>query len=49
MKKFINKEIGFMDISKYIIMAFNKFTALPKNVEDVFTIDAEVRAYVGGL
>jgi len=48
-EKFINKEIGFMDISKYIIMAFNKFTTLPKSVEDVFAIDAEVRAYVGEL
>ena len=48
-EKFINKEIGFMDISKYIIMAFNKFTTLPKSVEDVFAIDAEVRAYVGAI
>ena len=48
-ERFINKEIGFMDISKYIIMAFNKFTALPKSVEDVFAIDAKVRAYVGDL
>jgi len=48
-EKFINREIGFMDISKQIIMAFNKFTTLPKSVEDVFAIDAEVRAYVGAL
>ena len=48
-EKFINKEIGFMDISKLIIMAFNKFTTLPQSVEDVFAIDAEVRAYVGAL
>jgi len=45
-EKFINKEIGFMDISKTIIEAFEKFSELPKNVEDVFLIDAEVRAYL---
>ena len=42
---FINKEIGFMDISKTIIEAFNKFTDLPKNVDDVFAIDKEVRDF----
>jgi len=42
-EKFINKEIGFMDISKTIIKAFEKFTEMPKNVEDVFALDAEVR------
>ncbi len=42
-EKFINKEIGFMDISKTIIRAFEKFTQPPKNVEDVFALDEEVR------
>ena len=46
---FIAKKIGFMDISKYIILAFNKFTTLPKSVDDVFRIDSEVRAYVGAI
>jgi 1-deoxy-D-xylulose-5-phosphate reductoisomerase len=44
---FIAKKIGFMDISKNIIQAYEKFTTLPKNVEDVFTIDKDVRRYVG--
>ncbi|MCF6309194.1 MAG: 1-deoxy-D-xylulose-5-phosphate reductoisomerase [Sulfurimonas sp.] len=44
-EKFINKEIGFMDISKTIINAFEKFTELPKSVDDIFMIDAEVRKY----
>ena len=48
-EKFINKEIGFMDISKNIITAFHKFTDIPKSVEDVFTIDEDVRAYVKAM
>jgi 1-deoxy-D-xylulose-5-phosphate reductoisomerase len=42
-EKFINKEIGFMDISKTIINAFENFTQLPQNVDDVFEIDKEIR------
>jgi 1-deoxy-D-xylulose-5-phosphate reductoisomerase len=45
-EKFIAREIGFMDISKIIIEAFDKFTELPKSVDDVFELDAEVRASV---
>ena len=46
-ERFINKEIGFMDISKSIIEAYEKFTELPKSVDDVFAIDEEVRNFVG--
>ncbi|WP_373035661.1 1-deoxy-D-xylulose-5-phosphate reductoisomerase [Sulfurimonas sp.] len=42
-EKFISKEIGFMDISRTIIEAFERFTYLPKNVDDVFEIDADIR------
>jgi len=45
-EKFIAKEIGFMDIAKTIIEAYNKFTDLPKNVDDVFELDREVRASI---
>ncbi len=45
-EKFINKEIGFMDVSKNIITAFEKFTETPKNIDDVFAIDEEVRRFV---
>jgi 1-deoxy-D-xylulose-5-phosphate reductoisomerase len=48
-EKFINKEIGFMDISKSIIRAFEKFQELPKNVDDVFALDIEVRNFVRQL
>jgi len=45
---FIDKKIGFMDISKNIICAFEKFSDThPLHVEDVFTIDKEVRNFVG--
>ena len=42
-EKFINKEIGFMDISKTIIEAFEKYSVIPKSIDDVFGLDAEVR------
>ena len=46
---FIAKKIGFMDISKHIMTAFDKFTTIATSVEDVFGIDEEVRSYVRGL
>lgn len=45
-EKFINKEIGFMDISRTIMTAFEKFTELPKSVDEIFLIDKEVRTFV---
>ena len=45
-EKFIKKEIGFMDISKTIIEAFEKFTLEPRSVDDVFALDAEVRNFI---
>lgn len=45
-EKFIAREIGFMDISKSIIKAYDKFMDTPKSVEDVFAIDKEVRNFV---
>jgi len=44
-KKFINKEIGFMDIPKHIIQAYEKFRDVPKSLDDLFLIDQEVRNY----
>jgi 1-deoxy-D-xylulose-5-phosphate reductoisomerase len=46
-QKFINKKIGFMDISKNIITAFDKFTDMPHSIDDVFSIDKEVRNFLG--
>jgi 1-deoxy-D-xylulose-5-phosphate reductoisomerase len=45
-EKFIAKEIGFMDIAKTIIEAYDKFSVLPKNTQDVFLLDKEVREYL---
>ena len=42
-EKFINKEIGFMDISRTILRAYEKFTTMPRSVGDVFALDEEIR------
>lgn len=42
-ERFINKEIGFMDISKTIIKAYEKYSHMPRSVDEVFEMDAEVR------
>jgi len=43
---FVNREIGFMDISKTVLNAYDKFTYIPKSVDDVFALDDEVRNFV---
>ena len=45
-EKFISREIGFMDIAKIVINAYEKFSDLPKSVDDVFALDEEVRRYI---
>ena len=47
-EQFISKKIGFMDISREIIEAYNLFRTAPKSVSDVFLLDEEVRAFVRG-
>jgi 1-deoxy-D-xylulose-5-phosphate reductoisomerase len=42
-ERFINKEIGFMDFSKTIIKAYERYSHMPKNIDDVFALDEEVR------
>jgi len=42
-EKFINKEIGFMDISKTILKAYEIFKDEPKSIDDVFALDYEIR------
>jgi 1-deoxy-D-xylulose-5-phosphate reductoisomerase len=46
-EKFIEGRIGFMDIAKTIIKAYEKFDVSPKNIEEVFAFDKEVRSFVG--
>ena len=47
--KFLQGEIGFLDISKKTLDAMNKFNS-PKieYIDDIFQIDKEVRRYVNG-
>jgi len=42
-ERFINKEIGFMDISKTILKAYDMFRDEPKTVDDIFALDTEIR------
>ena len=44
--KFLNSEIGFLDISEISMKAINKFHNISaKTIDDVFEIDKEVKAY----
>ena len=46
--KFLNSQIGFLDISKITMDALNKFNNVSaKTIDDIFEIDKEVRAYCG--
>jgi 1-deoxy-D-xylulose-5-phosphate reductoisomerase len=43
---FVAGKIGFLEISKRVIEAFEHFEEEPKNIEDVFEIDTQVRHYL---
>ena len=44
--KFLNNEIGFLDVSKISLDAVNKFNNIKvNNLDDIFAIDEEVRRY----
>ena len=46
--KFLNSQIGFLDISKITLNAINKFNNVkPTSIEEIFEIDKEVRNYCG--
>jgi 1-deoxy-D-xylulose-5-phosphate reductoisomerase len=45
---FIAGKIGFAEISNQVIHAFDRFDEEPKSIEDVFSIDSEVRSYIRG-
>lgn len=44
-KKFITKKCSFLDISKDIIKAFEKFQDKPNSLDDIFYLDKEVRYF----
>lgn len=43
---FIAGKCGFLEMSKKVIQAYETFYYAPKNIEDVYALDQEVRAYV---
>lgn len=43
---FVEGKISFLDISKRVIGAFEHFTQEPKCIEDIFTLNTEVRQYI---
>lgn len=43
---FVEGKISFLDISKQVIHAFEHFTQEPKNLEEVFAIDRDVRNHI---
>jgi 1-deoxy-D-xylulose-5-phosphate reductoisomerase len=46
--KFLNSQIGFLDISKITLNAINKFNSVkPTSIEEIFEIDKKVRSYCG--
>lgn len=45
-EKFVSKQIGFMDIPKIVLSAYEKFSYKPNSVDDIFLIDSEVRNYL---
>lgn len=45
-EKFVNGEIGFMQIAESILDAYGRFTEAPRSIDDIFALDAEVRRYV---
>ena len=46
---FVDGKIGFLEISKRVIDAFEHFRDEPQSIEDVFTLDAEVRSYIKAM
>ena len=46
--KFLNSQIGFLDISKLTLKAISKYSNIKlTNIDDIFEIDKEVREYCG--
>lgn len=43
---FVEGKISFLDISKQVIHAFEHFTQEPKNIEEVFAMDRDVRNHI---
>jgi 1-deoxy-D-xylulose-5-phosphate reductoisomerase len=46
---FVDGKIGFLEISAHVISAFEHFRDEPQSIEDVFTLDTEVRNYIKAM
>lgn len=46
---FVAGEIRFVDISMMILRAYESFHTAPESIEAIFSLDADVRAFVRGL
>ncbi len=46
---FVKGKIGFLEISRRVVHAFEHFTREPENIDEVFLIDAEVRRYIKAM
>ncbi len=47
--RFIGREIGFLDISRSILRAYEHFDGAPESVDAIFSMDDEVRRFVREL
>jgi 1-deoxy-D-xylulose-5-phosphate reductoisomerase len=46
--KFLNSQIGFLDVTKITLNAINKFNNVKAtSIDEIFEIDKEVRSYCG--
>lgn len=48
-ERFVEGKIGFLEISRSILQAYEHFSNAPGSVEEIFAIDSEVRRYVRNL
>ena len=48
-ERFVRGEIRFIDLSIMILRAYEYFTQIPNSIEEIFSMDEEVRSYVRGI
>jgi len=42
-RQFVEGRIGFLDISKQVIEAFERYDTIPRSIDEVFALDREIR------
>jgi 1-deoxy-D-xylulose-5-phosphate reductoisomerase len=48
-ERFVRGEITFGTLSSFILKSYDHFHQTPSSLEEIFSLDEEVRAYTGGL